>query len=955
MRKRRKGFQVNNDIEPELSVDDILAEFSYNQAGEDHSGWAEPAPEEDEDVKLYRPGDNTSSEYDSFDYETDYRYDDYDASGDYADVAEDYENDYMYRDEYGYEAPAVSRSYGRSKSGAIGAMEDEAYRLIARMQEEESPDKPGSDFELLRYLDDLPLINEQEHEGSEYEYEESEEEWDGIEEYTESEDYLEPEEYEQAEDYYNANGSYEYGLDMGHDADPTSYSREDSRSVYSGVSGEDVEIDSRFNLSGRRKQSRMLYGGEALDLSADDEYIPTVQSGYAPTQWTPDYDDPMNDSGEAAEPQRKKHKFLFGKKKKKKKNRSEPEGYDPYGGTSPADGERLEGFDDDDTAPGDYAAAGEYGEGKRYEEEEMYFPPTFREYVLSIFASVFLRMRGSVRGDTVGTMDDTEEDLGQELSPLAASKYYGSFLKSMKLRLRISFALLAVLCYVSLELPVPGMLKYLPVASAFCFALQSAIMLMALDVVTTGVLNVFRLKVGADSLAVLACLVTGLDAAIVALAEGAAVHMPLCAISSCSVVGLLLSSFLNTRGLRKSLRVPAIGKHFYAVTGELKLKAKELSLLKSLRSCSGFVRRSEEATPDETAFIKLGSPIILLSLLLAVITAAVKKSYSDFIYIYSAIISAAVPFTALSAYSLPFLIGATRIFKDGAAIAGWSGLCDIGASRNIIITDRDLFPESAITLENARIFADTDAQKVISYAGSMMQASGVCAAACFVELMEENDCEIKQVTGFEFLPGGGMKGVIEGHMVLCGSTELMRLMNVRIPFRLTDKTTVLLAIDGILYGIFSLHYEPLPRVRRALVSLVRSSRHPVFAVRDFNINPEMLHNTFDLATDGYDFPPYTERLDLSVPEEDSKSRSIAAVICNEGLGPLTSIADVGRRMFVAIRANVLINVISAVFGMFFVFTRLMVIGSMSLGTLLVFMLFAALPVLAVSLYVNIKS
>ena len=65
----------------------------------------------------------------------------------------------------------------------------------------------------------------------------------------------------------------------------------------------------------------------------------------------------------------------------------------------------------------------------------------------------------------------------------------------------------------------------------------------------------------------------------------------------------------------------------------------------------------------------------------------------------------------------------------------------------------------------------------------------------------------------------------------------MRLMNVRIPFRLTDKTSVLLAIDGILYGIFSLHYEPMPQVRRALIDLVRSGRHPVFAIRDFNINP----------------------------------------------------------------------------------------------------------------------
>jgi len=937
MRKRRKSLQVNNEVEPELSVDDILAEFNMEQAGSEldyDTGWAEPAYDQEEDVKVYRPAEQEYSFIPDYEPDSPYDYTPMMESASPYDFEPDYisEDEYSFPDEYRYQNSAGSFSHS-PRGGAIGAMEDEARSLLAQIQAEVQDELSQPDFDFLRYVDNLP----DEAEDPEY----AEEDY---------EDYPEEEEY--PEDSFD----YEAEFDEGYDPEPSSYSREELNSVYRSVGAEDIEIDSRFNLSGKKKRRSMEYGGEALDLSADEDYAPTVQSGYAPTQWTPDYDDPVTNTGELEEPQRKKHRFSFGKKKKnRQKAETLSESYDPYGGTAPADGERVQAFDDKDAEPADYAEFDEYGEEKHYEESEMYFPPSFREYVLSIFASVFLRMRGSVRGDTVGTMEDTEEDLGPELTPLAASKYYGSFIKSMKLRLRISAVLLLILCYISLELPIPGMLKYLPVASAFCFALQSAIMLLALDVVTNGILNAFRLKLGADSLAVLACLVTGVDAMIVAMSESAAMHMPLCAISSASVVGLLLAAFLNARGMRKALRVPAIGKRFYAVTGELKLKAKELTLLKSLRSYNGFVRRSEEAAPDETAFIKLGLPILLLSLLLAVIVAVVKKSYSDFIYIYSAIICAAVPFTALVAYTLPFFLGSTRVFRSGAAIAGWSGLCDIGSSRNIIITDRDIFPESAIIMESVRIFADEDAQKVISYAGSMMQASGAVSAASFLELMEENDCEMKQVDGFEFLPGGGMKGVIEGHMVLCGSTELMRLMNVRIPFRLTDKTTVLLAIDGILYGIFSLHYEPLPQVRRALVELVRSSRHPVFAVRDFNINPEMLHNTFDISTDGYDFPPYAERLELSTPTDDGKIRNIAAVICNEGLGPLTSVADVGRRMYVSIRANVLINVISAVLGMFFVFVRLVSAGSMSLGTLLVFMLIACVPVILSSLYVNIKS
>ena len=44
-------------------------------------------------------------------------------------------------------------------------------------------------------------------------------------------------------------------------------------------------------------------------------------------------------------------------------------------------------------------------------------------------------------------------------------------------------------------------------------------------------------------------------------------------------------------------------------------------------------------------------------------------------------------------------------------------------------------------------------------------------------------------------PAAGKRNHRRAHRPVCGSTDLMRLMNVRIPFRLTDKTSVLLAID----------------------------------------------------------------------------------------------------------------------------------------------------------------
>ena len=877
-----------------------------------------------------------------------------------SDPAVDYPDDAGYSYEGGETAYGASADRGRlyaAHSGARGRAEQEARELIASIQAESGAakrDRRTADEYRVELNDLLDITTEE-----------------GEKIHPLPQAPKEPDENE-----------YRFNLDeaMDIDADVKQYTGKHSAPAYT-PDAQPPEIDSRFNLGGQSTKKTMSYGETEVDMSADEDYVPAQQTGYSPSQWTPDYDDPLAERQDTEEPPRKQHRGLFGRRRRapEPEPEAEPEAPaqidpepvaeevtdtaagpaiyavdaayrdDPDYVVAPHSIDNTDSDDDDDDFD-DY----DDESSRKYHESDLYVPPSFREYLLSILASVWLKLRGTVRGRTAETMRDFEEDLGEELSAAAASKYYGSFLRSMRYRLRVSGFVLAVLVYISLEMPVPGMMKSLPVAAAFCFGLQALIMLLALDVVTNAAMNGLRLHFGADSLAVVSCMFTGIDALIVALSKNAAQHIPLCAISSASIVGLMLASLLSARGLRKATRVPAIGKHFFAVTGENTLEKDQITLLKSLRSVRGFVHRTEEAGPDETLYAKLSPILFVLALLFSVVVMIAKKAYPEFIYILSAELSLTVPFGAMLSFALPFFLGSSRIFKFGAAIAGWSGLCDIGASKNLIVTDRDLFPESAVSIDSVRIFADEDAQKVISYAGSMMEASGCCSAGCFGELMRETDSPSRNIDGFEVMPGGGMKGIIDGHVVLCGSTDLMRLMNVRIPFRLTDKTTVLLAIDGILYGIFSLKYEGQPQIRRALSDLMRTAHPPVFAVRDFNVNPEMLHNTFDLATDGYDFPPYVERFRLSEPSVDQKDERITAILCNEGLAPLTSVVDIGRSMYLATNINLWLNVIASILGVVLVFVRFLTTGANPLAHLFLYMLFWTLPVLLVSFFVSVK-
>ncbi|MBR5094371.1 MAG: hypothetical protein IK095_04685, partial [Oscillospiraceae bacterium] len=609
---------------------------------------------------------------------------------------------------------------------------------------------------------------------------------------------------------------------------------------------------------------------------------------------------------------------------------------------------RSEGYDDRRKAG--YAPAG--SEELEDDEEADLAPfPSFRQYLSALVSGLMVRLFGARKqgADVSGTMEDDGEDLGPEMAPGMASRYYGSFLNSLRLRLRIALILLAVLAWVALGLPVSGTLRSVETAAGLAMTIQLTILLLGLDVVTGAAVNTARGRFGADSLAVLCCVLTSLDALAVCLGVLGQPHMPLCLISSASFLGVMLSSLVSARALRKTLRVPAIAKRCYAVTGEPDIRGDGLTLLKSLRPPKGMVRRAEEAAPDETAFQRVAPLLGIACVPLALIVALAKHAMGDFLFILSALVCPAVPLCALLCFALPFLFGALRIFHSGAALAGWSGISDIGRSVDLIVTDRDLFPEGSIEIDTVRIFAEVQPEDIIAYAGTMICASGSDLAPAFATLMERNNCAMRRVEGFEHLQGGGMKGVIDSSVILCGGVELMRLMNVRVPYRLVGKTTVLLAVDGILCGIFNMKYEGQPQVRKALVGLIRSNRHPIFAIRDFLVTPEMLSDAFDVATDGYDFPPYVDRFAISEAKPTDTSK-IAAVVCREGLGPLVHMADTGRSLYVSIRINLLLTVLGAVLGVFVVFFRLLSVGTVGSGFLLLFLLFWALPVAAVSFF-----
>ena len=623
-----------------------------------------------------------------------------------------------------------------------------------------------------------------------------------------------------------------------------------------------------------------------------------------------------------------------------------PEGlYDP----EPEEPTRVfQAITEEGTESGDaaYARAGSY---TRADEDDAPARRSFQDSVLNPLmarlAAVAYRVRA--HNNAVHASADAEEALGPEPSAEDAAKYYGGQVKSLRFRCRAAMLVCIPLIYISLGLPVFGVLKSSPtVAALVCLMMQLTVMLIGLDVITNGFFNLVRRTPGLESLVFLNCVFSALDAVVLAITGSDAVGLPFCAVSAFAVACCLWSALNACRGFKSTFRALAVDTDPYTVSADSEVVKDSITVLKSKRDTAGFIHRSEEAGPADTIYASLAPYLIAASVILGLLATILSGNYANILHVFAAVTAPCAPFAALVAFAVPFRTAARKLARTGSAIAGWSGASDIGRSKHLIVTDKDLFTARNISIESIRILGGAFPGKVITYAGSVIVSSGSCLAPVFTDLMQRNDCALMPLEDFACNESGGLTAIINGEEVLVGSSAFMNLRGVRLTEARSMKDAVYVSINGLLVGFFKIKYVPVQSVQNALFALLRTKIAPIFAVRDFNITPLMLGQKFKMSTDGFDFPAYRKRYAMSAAEPSDYTQT-AGIVARDGLGPLVSVAALGRQLYSTVRICVILALLCTVIGVVLMFAlcAISAFDSATVGNLLVYMGLWLFPVI----------
>ncbi len=502
--------------------------------------------------------------------------------------------------------------------------------------------------------------------------------------------------------------------------------------------------------------------------------------------------------------------------------------------------------------------------------------------------------------------------------PQELAKRYGRGLRWMRIR-ALLLLLLALLALVQTAAPLlgPAWIPPLNQPEIQCWvsvALLGAGVLLASDLLFTGIARAFRLRFGMDTMAALACAFTLADGINMALAEPSSGRLPYTLVCLSGLFFHLHGLYHKRCALRLSCRTAASTATPYRVTLDPEKWSERDTYCKWSGTSEGFGSQIQTDDGAQRIFRRV-CPLLLLGDIACALMVSVGGEHPErLLWAMSALLTATTAFGGCLVYGRPFHKVARRLAPSGAALAGWPGISCSRRGDRVLITDGDLFPPGYVELNGFKVMGDSPAERVVAYTATLIRDSGSGLTKLFHDQLRSMGGLMRRADSLTCHEGGGLSANIRGDQVLVGSAAFMKLMEIKLPQGLNVKSAVFCAIDGELAGIFALSYALPDTVFPALEALMMEKVGPVLATRDFNLIPAMLQQRFKLAADKMAFPPIERRRELSDPDQDHDG-TLTALLCREGLLPFAESIAAAKRLRWAVRLGTALCCAGSLLGM----------------------------------------
>lgn len=523
------------------------------------------------------------------------------------------------------------------------------------------------------------------------------------------------------------------------------------------------------------------------------------------------------------------------------------------------------------------------------------------------------RVKKRVPQDTEQLWEEPTVSKEKHLEPEPDSDSIARFERRRSRHLRRALVIAAVPTLVLLVLSILELLEMLPSVwwsdrSLHCSVLGGALLLTALlcmDVWRTAVEQLKKRRASCELAAAVITAVTLANCAVSALTDDwGNVPFAVCA---------AVTDWLCQWGLYQRANARREAFHLANMGGKPPYIASVIpaGACRQKGKLTGFYHLSDQEDPA-AAWQNYTVPFLLAAAtVLAAVVAISGDCMERFLWIWSAMLCAAVPLALPIQATLVQFRLQHRLSRSGSAIAGYAGAKELNRCRRLVLTEKDIFPPGTVEFNGYKVFGE-ERRKMLSYAATMTKAAHSQLYELFEQQLTAEGGFRARVEDLQFHEEGGISGTIHGETVMMGSIYFMRKKHIALPYDLKLQTGVFLAVDGVLGAIFVIKYQPSRNVEWALRALKRAHMPPVLAVRSGNVTPGLLKRKFGVDCKPI-YPDVSTRLALSDTIEQTGEEPYA-LIYREGLMPLAETVIGVKRMVKAVRTSMILSYLGSIVG-----------------------------------------
>ena len=473
----------------------------------------------------------------------------------------------------------------------------------------------------------------------------------------------------------------------------------------------------------------------------------------------------------------------------------------------------------------------------------------------------------------------TEEKKKPALNPMTMLRKMERSLRSSTIRFWAVLVLWLPLFYMTaaeyLKLPIEDVMQFSAsprTAALIQTGLLGLIIVLCYDVIARGLLGLFTLRLGSDTLTTASMFVSEAYSIAVSLvpslctgSEGE-IFAPLGVLPATAALFALLSTRKRSKTYRRSLKNCCRLQHARTLTAlPEKFDGDKVYAVADATDNQGFYKSFTEN--DMTAVVLLWyAPLALVaSLFLAVYCGYSVTAKAPFLWCWSVIIGLVPALGFAMSAVFPLARAAGRLYKDGVLLGGGKAVGRMADRAFVLMDDPDLFPGESISINGYKLMDPEQKDLAISCAASLLEAAHTSLARPFIKLAEENFTSLRPVSDLVFSDAGGFSGMIDGRQVLVGTASFVQRAWVKIPPDIKLRTAVFCVVDSQLLAIFAVKYQVTPKCDYALNLLEDHGYMPILATRDFNVTASFVQSRFGVASTDVVYPSADLRVALSDP------------------------------------------------------------------------------------------